>query len=782
MKFKKKTLSTVIGTTALMSSIGASAAGPELEELIVTATQRDSSIYEIPYNISAVSGEAVEAAGVADLSDISRVAPGIAFMDQGPRVVGNNYIILRGLNANTQSGAADVPLISAPAVSVYMGSVPIFSNFSMTDLARVEILRGPQGTLYGSGSLGGTLRFIPNQPGLTEASADLTAEISSVDEGDDLSYNVSGIFNLPVSDQLAFRVVAGYRELAGFVDSVGLIDPDSNGYPTDNGDGSYRVKSKQKDSNKSDNWYLRTSALYEASDALSFLLSYQHEDVDTKGRQAHSYDIGVDSTDKYVQRLAYEEPMTSETDLLSLDVEVDFGFAVLSSSTSVATQKAEWTRDATGLYDNAFYWYKTYYYPFATNVSYGESEDEKIVQEFRLASTGGDTLDWVVGAFYMDQDFTVDEEQFIPGLTEHIASDPYTYALVTPTTDLVYAAEREVDYKDMAVFGELTAHISDEWQVTGGARFFKQEFDQSFVFHAPFCPSLYYQPATGTCGSDADGISTSTFLDEDVSDHILKFNTSYDITYETKVYMTVAEGFRHGGANAVPTAGPWPEEIGLYDTFDADEALNKEIGIKGKLFDARHSYTVSIFHIDWDKPQFDTFTQDFHFSSVVNGPDAVSKGFELELKGLIGERLSYSFGYNYTRSEWAEDGFVGRSPLKKGGTLPGIPKHMATFSTDYYLPVSMGEVVFHLNGFYRSEADTAPNESWENFKEIDSFSMFDASVGLETETWGAKIFIDNLTNEEGTTGGQTAEGYGQYAYNFLSRPRSIGLRFNYKIQ
>jgi outer membrane receptor protein involved in Fe transport len=156
--------------------------GYDIEEVIVTATRRETTIFDVPYAISAISGKDIRRAGVQDLSDLVRLVPGIAYLEQGPRVANNNnYIILRGLNATSQSGAADTPFLAQPAVSTYFGNIPIFANFQTADLNRVEVLRGPQGTLYGSGSLGGTLRFIPNTPDPSETTFEAWAELSSTD-------------------------------------------------------------------------------------------------------------------------------------------------------------------------------------------------------------------------------------------------------------------------------------------------------------------------------------------------------------------------------------------------------------------------------------------------------------------------------------------------------------------------------------------------------------------------------------------------------------------------
>ena len=476
----------------------------DLEEIVVTATRRESTVFDVPYSISVLTGEAMERSGVQDLSDLVRAVPGIAYLEQGPRVANNNsYIILRGLNATSQSGAGDTPFLAEPVVSTYFGNIPIFANFQTADLNRVEVLRGPQGTLYGSGSLGGTIRFIPNEPSTENTTFEVSAELSSTNESGEPNYNLQAIFNQPMSDSSALRLVAGYRQLGGFIDYDGRVEPDANGYPIPVGEFGWETKPRQEDGNDSTDWFVRAMASFDVSDNTSLLFTWQHQSLDVDNRQSHSREFASAGIDEdYVQLIPYEEPMTSDMDLLAMDIEVDLGFATLSSSTSYTKSEATWARDATGLYQTAFWWYTAYYYPYTTAISVGDSEQDILAQEFRLASNTESSVEWVAGLYYMDQDFSVDEVQTIPGLADYIANDPFNYAFPVPPTDVVYPAEREWTFTDLAAFGELTYHISDSWQVTGGVRVFEQEFDQLFVFHAPFCPSLYYAPAV--CG-DARG-------------------------------------------------------------------------------------------------------------------------------------------------------------------------------------------------------------------------------------------------------------------------------------
>ena len=198
--------------------------------IIVTAARRSQSLSEVPSNISAVTGEMLENAGVTDLNDFTRLVPGVVMLDEGPRVSGSrNTLIIRGLNANSMTPDDDNPSNTQEAVSTYLGETPMFFPLKLIDIERVEVLRGPQGTLYGSGSVGGTVRIIPNAPDLTAFSAEVSAETSVTDHSGDINYDIYAILNLPLSSTAALRMSGGYQHLGGFIDALGLVQMDRDG-------------------------------------------------------------------------------------------------------------------------------------------------------------------------------------------------------------------------------------------------------------------------------------------------------------------------------------------------------------------------------------------------------------------------------------------------------------------------------------------------------------------------------------------------------------------------
>ena len=198
--------------------------GDTLDEVVVTANRREQNVLDVPYNISAVSGPTLSNAGVANLSDISRLLPGVTIPDLGPRAnSSNSLIIIRGLNVNDPVNSAYLPWGSVPTVSTYVDDVPLFVNLQLADIQRIEVLRGPQGTLYGSGAVGGTIKILHNVPDLKAFSAEVSTEVSKTDHADARSYGANGILNIPLSDNIAFRLSAGYENTAGFINALNEV-------------------------------------------------------------------------------------------------------------------------------------------------------------------------------------------------------------------------------------------------------------------------------------------------------------------------------------------------------------------------------------------------------------------------------------------------------------------------------------------------------------------------------------------------------------------------------
>ena len=287
---KKKLL---FALTPLAAGILSATPAPaqELEEVVVTATRRAKTVLEVPYNISAFTASDMKRAGTTTMADLTRLVPGLFTIDQGPAIRGaNNNFSLRGLNSQSGTNNTDFPQFAAPTVSTYIGETPVFFPITIRDIERVEVLRGPQGTLYGSSSAGGTIRFIPKRPEFDGLTVDVSTEVSVTDSSDELNYGFDGAFNIPlVEDRLAVRVAAGYEQLGGFIDantlavteSIANSPSDLLGTPVPRVPGDITsgfVLDSEDDTNDYDNWYVRASVLWQVTDSAEALFSYHRQE------------------------------------------------------------------------------------------------------------------------------------------------------------------------------------------------------------------------------------------------------------------------------------------------------------------------------------------------------------------------------------------------------------------------------------------------------------------------------------------------------------------------
>ena len=755
-----------------------------MEEIIVTATRRAMTLQETPFNISAISGEELDQAGVVDFGDLLRRIPGVAYLDQGTRVGGNNpNIILRGINANSMIGSFDFPNVAVAPISVYVNDTPVYFPVRLDDLERVEVLRGPQGTLYGSGSMGGTLKILTRRPDPAGFTTDVRVGTHWTENSDEQSYNLSGTLNVPLSDALSLRLNAGYDRAGGFIDARGRYELDGNGAATVanqsdpvNSLPNYRT---EDDISDMETRSARVALRFQPNDGVDAVLTYHNQSDESDGRQIQNPFHG--SGEDYVEYHPTPEPYERDAELATLEVDVDFGFATLTSATSYYDNESDQSIDYTDFWavNVEPYYYSAF--PRVVSPERSITDDEGFVQEIRLRSNGTGNLDWLVGGFYSDVNNAVYTTYEVPGSAAwnnlpRNPGDPPPYYFAN-NTDVNAIFDREIDVTDKALFGEITYRPTDRWQLTGGARASWVDFEQDLVEFLPQCG--YYCSSDGV---DPNGAVLSNVEEED-SDVTFKLNTSYDLSDNLMLYATWIEGYRRGGGNVALLTHPFLADPPELLTFEPDSAQNWEVGIKGQLHN-RIQFTLAGYYVDWDEPQIDSYTP-FGNPAVVNANGASTRGIEFEAFGTLSENLQFSFGYAYTDAELTDDfatpdGGVGRD----GESLPGVPRHIATMTLDYTQSLSgtmFSEIRYHLNGFYRSGAN-ADFEGSIRFFEVDSFSLWDLSATLHPASgnWSVTAFVDNLFDEAGITGGIPATRNGPIGqFYFVTRPRSYGLRLTY---
>ena len=773
-----------------------------LEEVVVTATRREQSVLEIPINISVTSGEDLQRLAVRDLAGIANHVPGLVVTDGGVRSNGtNNSFIIRGINAGGVGGGGFQNLLT-PSVSTYVDETPMFANLRLTDIARVEVLRGPQGTLYGAGSVGGTLRLIQNQPDTRDTAFRVTAEGGTLAHSDDLDYRVDVLANLPISDRAAVRFSAGYEQLAGFIDARSSVVVDADRVPVlanpANPVGSGFRTEQIKDLDSSETWFARVSGLFEFSDSARIVLAYQHQDEKSGGFSSQQ----LNSIEYTMGRRVADEPSHRKVDLVSATATVDLGFATLTSATGYFEQGEDAVTD--GSIFPIIYAPYYGYYPRITLPSFNDFSSESLTQELRLVSNGEGALSWTVGAYYQDLETKAYQQQLLKGIADWselpgTGFGPFPrfgdvqeyFGLLRPSAirpkDMASITDRTVKFEDKALFGELTYRITDAWSVTGGARVFWQKTSQDLLVELPF-----FGPLVSSDGNIFGRNRNANAISFD--DQIFKLNTSYQLSDDTLLYATVAEGFRAGGANSYPVGTCAFCDPADFLTFDPDTATNFEIGVKGRLSGSLQ-YSASMYRIDWDEIQFETASASTS-AIIVNGGKARSQGAELEMLWAPTDGTMLTAGYSYTDAELTQDvllpvgGALAPGAGFKGDRLPGLSKHQFTGAFDQRWPIAGGRaLLLHLDAAYRSDFPNRLSTRARDYRIFDEFWILNASIGVElSENLQLQLYGRNLTDEKGIssynnptfTGAGGARPPPEYSSESLRRPRTLGLRVSWQ--
>ena len=794
-----------------------------LQEITVTAQRRAQTAQDIPYNISVVAGDSLGGPSIDDASDLAKLVPGLLTVDSGPAARGgNNNFTLRGLRTDNPSGA-DTPNQTISPVSTYFGETPVFIPLILRDLDHVEVLKGPQGTLYGSGAEAGTIRFIPNRPDFDKFTADATAGVGNTEHsGGSLNERVDGVLNLPVTSDFAVRLAAGYEHLAGFIQDVSLAELNSSGIPVpsvaSDPTSGFKLRPPLQDANGSGQSYARTSLRWKPTDGVDIEAMYLHQKTNVHDCQCSNpnWPGGTQNLSGYTGPIppyanaAYtipaggpyrntnllQQPYGNLADLGSLVASVDVGFATASSTTSFYDSRTNTVLDSTYQWDipggtNFLTVYGNYPRPIATIVD--GLQDKSWIQEFRLVSNGTHLFDYVVGGYFQHQTGVSIFNQYILGLTEFDSTMGLPPLPNPQAGDTVVYSDTVTTFTDRALFGELTWHVTSAWQITGGTRLFSQSFDESSTTDAPKCGFA--------CGNALGGSSVNNT--QSAHRPLYKLNTSYDIDKDTKLYATFSEGFRRGGATGLAVVGSFASEA-QYSTFKPDLVKNYEAGIKGDLGHDRFRYVADVFFIDLLNFQFDSYSPSGS-PAVYNGSTAKSKGLELQVDARITSQLSGTFSYTYTDAAVSNSTNIYDLPpfagagsggpvlapilavqIPAGTRLPGVPKNVFNVGLDYKMPISGDWALdYRANGIYRTSAPGAiPGIFLSNWT-IPSSKIIDANVTLEKgKRWGLEMYGTNLTSDPGYTGatGQQGSPVNTFENRVVTRPRTVGLLIHYHFE
>lgn len=698
-----------------------------LEEIVVTANKREEKLSTVAGSISVETGEELAAMNANGLRDYVGNLPNVSLQTNG--APGFGKVIIRGISSVTLGATTGTYIDDVPVGSSTMFAAGGFltPDLDPADLDRVEVLKGPQGTLYGASAPGGLLKFVTRQPDAAAFTAGVSADVLSVDEGE-TGYVLRGHLNTPVAkDRAAFRVSGFYRDEPGFIDNAETGAEDVNG-GTSTG--------------------FNASLLITPSDALSIHLGGLAQDLEVDGLNAVAVDRETlePANGDYDGLFVLPQSNKAETRLFFATVRYDLTPSLsLVSATSYSELSNKNRVDLTPDAPPGILVYNKF------NV-----ETEKFSQEFRLTSAAGGGFEWLLGAFYTDES-SKRNTRFEATLPD---------GELDPSFPLFLESLADTDYEEFALFGNATYYLTKDVDLTVGARFAHNrqsilERDRGLLGN-PDDPGTFVTSASGEPEDDVDTYSAA-----------MRWRLSDD----TMVYARIASGYRPGGPRSLP-AGVTPPP-GFDDSFDAEELWNYEIGTRTTLLDQRLSLSASLYYIDWQRIQ--GFIQIGPLGAFGNAGDAVSKGVELEATGYIGAGFSVTgaVGYSHATLTDADPTFG----AEEGDTLPYAPRWTTSVNAEYERSIGQGG----WSGFvgvnfrhvseqftsYESLAYTSPRQA----VPLDPYGVLDLRVGARSDRSGITLFVKNLTNEYAYIADTTGTFNGP-AFESVVQPRTVGVSIN----
>ena len=596
-------------------------------------------------------------------------------------------------------------------------------DFNLVDVDRVEVLRGPQGTIIGANAMGGAIRIITNQPDASEASQNYEGIFSSTAHGGN-NYEFNATLNQPLAaDRSAVRLTAYYRNADGFIDDIGQENENAN-------------------SDKTVGVRLSANTLIGDKLKLTGKIQYQNLEagafnfVDPNGKPEAGLIIDSD----YQMALMSPETLDEALTIFGLTADYATTWGDWVSATSWFESESDIRID---LSDEMFYGFGTYY-PAQFQI---HIEQKVFSQEIRFVSSPGDTINWLAGAFYLNQ--KTPRHDYLPAPGFNDICDGCTGQ--PDGEEVLLDSSFEEKRRDLAFFGEISYRFNERLEATAGARWYEIKKDQYGVGSGIF----------------AGGDDVITDLDSKDDGVIPKFSLDWTINNDAMLYALASKGFRPGGANEVAAV----ITCDAPETYGPDELWNYEIGAKTSWFDKRLTFNTTIYHMDWSEVQvLEQSTCDF--ISTINAGEATSNGLEMELYAVISNswELQASLGYNKTTF----DDDVPELNAPAGTEFPNAPGITASLAATYYYP--LGE---RFNGFVRADlqfTDSTYTEHDIEYREIlPSYTLFNLRVGFTDDHWWVTLFADNLFDEKATT--YCCRLNGEYTIN---RPRTIGLRTGYQ--
>jgi iron complex outermembrane recepter protein len=749
--------------------------------IIVTATKRDANLQDIPFSINAQTAEDIQKSGAVTLEDLSRNVAGLAVQNLGP---GQSQVSIRGISAGQI--VRDQPGVKEQ-VGVYLDESPISMSLftpdlDLFDLNRVETLRGPQGTLFGSGSIGGTVRYITNQPRLGESEGAVEANVNMVD-GDDFGGHLKGAVNIPMGDSVALRVVGYYTRYGGFINARregGAIEEDINDGERYGGRLSFLIQ-------PSDNLKIVPRVVWQRVNSNGF---NRQELYNLYANQFNTTRPAVTFNERE-QFLLRDEQFRDNTVLADATISLDLGGAELTSVSTYIQRDILVSRDASALTGSVSV---DLGFPDAGVLLPSNLRDttelETFSQEVRLASTGDGPFQWVIGGFYSKVDRVYEQRLPTPGY------DVFTDATLGAGTsaavangfpaDSPFNSDLPYDIKQFAVFGEATYDFSDQFHVTAGARYYDFKEVRTIKSGGLFANGGPQQEDR----TKSDGISPRLLL-------------SYDVSDDVTINAQAAKGFRLGGVND-PLNTPLcsPADLALFGGFQdyGDETLwNYELGVKSQL-GSGITFNAAAFYSDIKNLQVTLDAGSCSSRIVFNVPKAHSQGLEFELTAKPTDSLEIGLSGSLLKSEFdttLPGALTAATGIRNGNRLPSVPKFQISGNVTYSFPVGAGEGYVNLSGQHVGTRFTQPADQENNPRtfthglpfggqpagsattlnlRLPDYQLVNLSAGVDFDSgFSVVAYVNNLLDENALLafdrerGGRARLGY------HVGQPRTFGI-------
>ena len=707
-----------------------------LEEIVVTATKRAERLQNVPVSITAETGVELEHRGATQLQDIVANTPGLNNPGSGSGNATN--LTIRGVTTGTDLG------FKQSTVALMFDDIPVdpvgqgagASNLRVVDIERVEVLRGPQGTLFGSGSLSGALRYITNKPDLSQFGG--SAAVSGADtETGAASYYGNVVVNAPiVQDELGIRFVGYDYHDGGWIDDLRTREKDAN--PTKTDGARLGIAAKPNDR-------------FSANLTLTYQDSRDYQGITSGSLYAKPAGTGFsgqvsDGINEFIVDL--------RSTIAALTLQYDFDPATLTSASSYHARRANTSGGETYLVPLT-----TMIATNGTNLVQGldsntyDVDADIYTQELRLNSRGDGALKWTVGAFYLEAHGNgaqeVDSDLVIPVIgSDNIVDEIYHFT-----------------QQEVAGFGEATYTIANQWDLTGGLRVSRDKVDAAvdtggYIPVFSTLPSAYVHTRFDEAG---------TPVDPRVS---LAYRANPDLT----LYAQAARGYRVGGVNLTSGVGG---RIGP-PSYAPDSLWSYEVGAKGRALDGKVSYSTAFYYIDWSNIQIDL--QNEFGSYTGNASAARNYGVEFQIDAKPVSWLQLGTAFQLSKDQIAKDDPTISRPatnlvgVKDGDLLPAAPEAQASAYTEVDFPLA------GYQGYVRANANYLGDE-WTDFAhsgtKFGGFTTENLRAGINFGAYEVVTYIDNLSNSQGATGALDAQTAGPVILNnqeaFRIRPRTVGV-------